>query len=183
MFLLLFNCSLTLCLLPHCLLLPYDIQHLRFLPLYQFRRRIVPGSTLDHWLLVILAYRHHSDGHGLIISPLLAVLLLHMLAASNSYSYISLYLLPLPVDLLPDLTAHPLTEALLSLLSHNHLLLLLPLHRLLTPGFMRHLVINLKRGDNLDQALFQIFLASNIGCRRRGSHYDLLQVSHRRLKF
>jgi hypothetical protein len=174
-FLPLLNCYLTLCFRPHCLLLPYDIQHLRFLPLYQFR--IVPGSTLDPGLLVILAHRH-SDSHGLIISPLLAVLLLHMLAASNSY--ISLYLLPLSVDLLPDLTAHPLAEALLPLLAHHPLL---PLHRLLTPGFMRHLVINLERGDYLDQALFQIFLASNISCRCRGSHYDLLQVSHRGLKF
>jgi len=49
---------------------------------------------------------------------------------------------------------------------------------------MRHLLVNLERGDYLDQALFQILLASNIGWgrRRRGSHYDLMQVRHRRLK-
>ena len=48
---------------------------------------------------------------------------------------------------------------------------------------MIHLVIDPERGDYLDQALFQILLASNKRCRRRGSHYDLMQVSHRGMKF
>ena len=87
---------------------------------------IFPWGTLDALLLVILACLHFN-GHGLVISPLLAVLLLHMLATLASKSYIFLYLLPLPVDLLPDLTANPLTEALLPPLA-SHLVVLLPLH-------------------------------------------------------
>ena len=125
MFLFLLNRPLTLCLRwLHWLLLPYDIQHLCPLPLYQLTRLIFPRGTC---LLGILACQP-SDGHGLVIPPLLSVLLLHMLDTCKCY--ISLYLLLLSVDLLPDLTANPLTEALLSLLAHHscHHLLLLPLN-------------------------------------------------------
>jgi hypothetical protein len=119
--LLLLTGPLPLCLRLSCLLLPDYVQHLRPLPLYQ---PLLPRGALPRYLLGTLAH----DGHGLIVSPLLAVLLLHMLATSDSY--ISLNLLLLPVDLLPGLTAKPLTEALIPLLAHHscHLVLLLPLH-------------------------------------------------------
>ena len=110
MFLLLLTRPLPLSLRPPCLLLPYYVQHLRPLPLYQ---PILPGGALPRYLLGTLA----ADGHGLIVSPLLAVFLLHMLATSDSYIFLNLLLLP--VDLLPGLTAKPLTEALLPLLAHH----------------------------------------------------------------
>jgi hypothetical protein len=110
---------LPLSLRPPCLLLPYHVQHLRPLPLYQPG---LPGGALPRYLLGT------RDGHGLIVTPLLAVFLLHMLGTSDSY--ISLNLLLLPVDLLPGLTAKPLTEALLSLLANHscHRLLMLTLN-------------------------------------------------------